>query len=52
MNRYINLLNDENSVVRKKTILQIYEKINEEKLNIIGSKIHPKPLLYIFCDFY
>lgn len=32
----MNLLLDENMATRKKAILQIYEKINEEKISIIG----------------
>lgn len=36
MNRHINLLNEENLSNRKIAITQIYEKIIEEKLNLIG----------------
>lgn len=38
LTRNMNLLSDSNILTRKKAILQIYEKINEEKINIIGSK--------------
>ena len=36
MNRHINLLNEENIITRKNAIIQIYQKISEEKLNLIG----------------